>query len=179
MWLKAQHVALIDSPNEKPDRQRTRQVEPEGLVKARLEREAIGCSSVVPYAVVVGSNHAERVLSGRQRGIISRATRAGIHPVPVIPFKLVFEAYPVGDQQAQRGIVKFQISAAGGKMSSLLSRDPFALHQHFVNIDRRGAQHRPRIFSHQYSHPSGRREPKFFRTFSPSRTFSPLPVSPL
>ena len=100
----------LHQPNQEQDKENKK---PARLIKAGLQNQADRRTLEVPDTVVVGGDHMEAVGSGAQIVVIGDAARAGIHPVLVVPLKLIFEPYPGGNAQAHGSVMKLDLVLAG------------------------------------------------------------------
>ena len=63
----------------------------------------------VPGAVTIGRDDVEGIRAGRQPCVVSRPTIAGIDPILVEAFQLIFELDALRHQQTERGVLKLPV----------------------------------------------------------------------
>jgi hypothetical protein len=116
-----------------------RAAKPGGLVEMGEQHEGQRGALPVPYAIVVGGDHAEAVTAGRQVGVIRSAARVRIHPIAVITFELDLEPYAGRNRQAQTGVMEFHFVVAGGDAQIRERREPVSIGHHFLDDHGRDA----------------------------------------
>src|SRR5581483_6970637 len=113
-------------------------VEPARLVEVRRQIERAGVTGLIPAAVVVGRHHAEGVAPGRNIAVVSRAAVAGVHPVRVVAFELVFEADLLGREETQSRVTDRNIAPARRGGDRLTGNESLLVNADFLNMHRRG-----------------------------------------
>ncbi len=111
---------------------------PGRLVKIRLNGKINRRTGLVPNAVVVAGDDLEMVIARRQRPVMRRAPRLGIHPVCVKPVNPVAEPRLVARVKIQRGKAEIILLVARRHDDfPAMDRDGFAVHAHFLDEHRR------------------------------------------
>ena len=82
--------------------------EPPRLIESRFDGNSQTRSNLVPHPIVVAGDHMKSIVSRGQPGVEGLAARAYVLPFGIDPIELVAEEHPVGNRQAERGVVNLQ-----------------------------------------------------------------------
>ena len=82
--------------------------EPPRLIESRFNGNSQTRSNVIPHPIVVAGDHMKSIVSRGQPGVKGLAPRACALPFGIDPIELVAEEHPVGNRQAERGVVNLQ-----------------------------------------------------------------------
>src|SRR6185436_21106781 len=99
--------------NQKCNQQYQKSIEPVRLIEVGLKIELKGCPLLVPNTVVVCRNHSKRVRAGPEICIRRSSLCAGVNPIRIKSFQLIFELYFVGRYKTQGGVIKLQPRCRG------------------------------------------------------------------
>src|SRR5713226_8554243 len=122
---KAPYAQEVQSGPREKDAVETKSQEPLGLVEKRLQVKAKRGPFGVPDAVIIAGYDPETILTWRKLGVISHAARAGLHPIAIVAFQLVFEPHPQRDQETQGCVMKLQIVRSRFQRNVLAWRERF------------------------------------------------------
>src|SRR5688500_2483970 len=95
------------------DHQHARGKEPPCLPKSGNDTNGEDAAGLVPDAVVVGGDHLETIVAGREMRIVRGAARAGVLPIFVQPVEAITEANFFGRAKAQAGVAELNLGAIG------------------------------------------------------------------
>src|SRR5271166_2670183 len=99
LLMQLPDTPLIRRPQQRPKEARAEGAKPVCLVVRRRDGEIQPCRAIVPHAVTVGRDYAERILPGRQIRIEGLAASTGVVPVAVIVFQAVTELHSLWNQK--------------------------------------------------------------------------------
>src|ERR1700753_4050421 len=104
----AGNAAADDPPHQSGSTEYDQSEEPPGLVESGLNTYRQVRTRLVPDPIVVTGDYAKPIVSRGQVGVERLAPRAGILPSGIDPLELVAKQHPLGNREAQGGLIDFE-----------------------------------------------------------------------
>src|SRR5581483_2662004 len=124
-------------PQRKCQENGTEGLKPQHLIKVRTQTKNKSGSRGIPYSVIVGGDDAKGIASGRDLAVISGTPIAGVDPIPVIALELVFELYLLRRQEAEPGVMKFEIASSRRNVGHQVRTERMMINRHCLDVHRR------------------------------------------
>src|SRR5271166_5387366 len=99
LMLQLPDTPPVGRPQQRRQEHRAEGAKPVCLVVRGCDGEIQPCRGIVPHAVTVGRDYAERILPGRQIRIEGLAACTGVAPVMVIAVEPVTKSHPMWNQE--------------------------------------------------------------------------------
>src|SRR5437762_3634637 len=138
-----------------------RRLEPTRLIVCRVDGKIEGCSGLVPHAAVVAGDHAEAVVAWRKIVIECLPPSACVLPITIVAFQLDAKTDLLRRDQAESGIVDFEIANQRGQAQVRRSLVGLAVSGDLLDVHRRWEFVEGKVTRIDYADAVARRVPQF------------------
>src|SRR5271165_2524832 len=119
LMMQLPDTPLVGRPQQRQKEHRAEGAKPVCLVVRGCDGEIQLCRGIVPHAVTVGRDYAERILPGRQICVKRLPARTGVVPVMVIAVEPVAKFYLLWNQEGGRSVINLQVARERGHFEVL------------------------------------------------------------